>query len=268
MNCTLRLATLLTILFTVQGTLGDYGNLHFETEDIKPIIEIDDDIEEIEDDAPKTPIALDISREIPTMITTTNIPGTLYYIVEPEYYDTHRIGEVKDDGETLSQDHEMNIERIVSTYAKGDGTKLVRIKDFYPKDDGNLALELVELVKKPGSINYVPLVRHPVEVDVLTQESTSTVRVQGNLRSQKIYRVVAKMKDDAYIGVVKYGGEIVHEALSNDILARNVTFNVLKQPTILVKTYMKNGVCIHSKYQSSDYNRRFELVHEETRSYT
>ncbi|EKX72375.1 signal peptide containing protein [Theileria equi strain WA] len=264
MDVFLRLSILLTILSTraiLATPVNEYST-----------IETPSNVEEEQHVNEKTPIYLNLSRGIPSKIRVEGVArifGANHYMVRPEYYETHRIGEVKDGVEVLFDDNARILERVVYFCREDDGTNIARAIDFCTMDDGSIVTETSELVKKPGSINYVPLVRYPIDIDVLTQKNTSTVRVQGDLRSQATFKLLDRMTNHAYIGIVKCGGQIVHKALSNDIFVRDITFNSLgKEPTILVKTYMKDGVCIHSKYQFSYDKMRFRLVHEDTRDYT
>ncbi|AFZ80002.1 signal peptide-containing protein [Theileria equi strain WA] len=250
MNVLLRVPLLLTILLSTKSALGDYGNLHSETEEIRSIIVIDnnfEDVEDVEDDLQKTPITLDISREVPAMVTTIKFTRAFYYEIDQDYHEDYKIGIVKDDGQVIAEDSDRLVERIVYFCREDDGRRVVRINDYYLTTDGEITLKANELVKEPGS-HYVPLVRYPVDVDILSDDIPEEIeRSYGVLKVRFIIR--SKMENRAFIGVVKYGGLLVDAKINDDIIEKVVTLNTtLHHPEIKINLYQKDGSMTTEKY--------------------
>ncbi|AFZ80675.1 signal peptide-containing protein [Theileria equi strain WA] len=218
MNVLLRVPLLLTIFLSTKSALGDYGNLHSETEKIRSIIEIDNDFEDAEDveeDPQRIPITLDIAMETPDRIMTLEHREERYenlYVVEPGHDEHYKIGIVKDDGQVISEDNDLIVERIVYFCREKDGTKIINIVDYYLTTDGDTITATSDFIKRPDHDLYEPFAKIPVDIDI-TREIPEQIKEKRllSLTDGSSYSIRNRYKYSHKIGAVYDGDELLFE---------------------------------------------------------
>ncbi|AFZ80704.1 signal peptide-containing protein [Theileria equi strain WA] len=266
MNALLRVPLLLTIFLSTKSALGDYGNLHSETEEIRSIIVIDNDFEDAEDveeDPQRIPITLDIAMEVPAIITATNFSGAFYYEIDQDYHEDYKIGDVMDDWEVISEDNDLIVERFVYFCREDDGRKVVRITDYCIEDNGEIISKVNELVKEPGS-HYLPLTRYHIEIDIISNDLPNEIERITDPSGETVFRVRPQSINTAYIGLVRYGDLPVDELLRDCIIEKIVILDTSgMNPKICVLSLLRENNWISSEYSFITDENGGRIVYED-----
>ncbi|EKX72269.1 signal peptide containing protein [Theileria equi strain WA] len=269
MNAVLRVPLLLTILLSTRTIIANPGDEERR----------DNNNEERRDKNGMILIDLDVSGDIPDKIKVIK-SRTLFHLnryrVAPEYKTHYRIGAISDNGMRVLDENHQNLpqysnimERQVSLFRDRYGTNVVRVTDTFKIENSKVIKNMLEFINKPGKSFYALLVRYHIDIDLLdpgTLDKLNVHKIEGS--GFTVFQLRKNMLTHAYIGVVKYGGQIVHEALSNDVIEREVTLdNSPESHAILVRSTMRDGSSSYSKYLVVEDGNGGRIVHEETKTF-
>ncbi|EKX73994.1 signal peptide containing protein [Theileria equi strain WA] len=262
-TCTRSL--ILLILLSIGKIFADHGNMRHSTKDIEPAIFI----EEVPLVVPqKTPINIDLTRDPSHEVMVIKIDETsedIHYMIRPELDENYKIADISENGRVISEDSDRIVERLVYFHREYDGAKVIKSIDKYINDDGNTAREILEFIKRQEDDRYVPLVRYPVDVDLLSADIPNEIeRIAYTSPETKTFKIRAHLANRAYIGVVKYGGITVTSLLSNDIISRQIVLDTSEtHPVIRIASHMRNKSVIYSRYKFVVEENVGTIIHEE-----
>ncbi|AFZ79982.1 hypothetical protein BEWA_028310 [Theileria equi strain WA] len=230
----------------------------------------------------KVPIDINLSGQRPARITT--IPsakffGGINYIIQHSRRHTHILGAVYDKEELIIEGSPMSVSRYVLHVIREDDSRYLRIITRN-RSTGAHVSTVNEYVKGHGDSGYRRLNRIPMDIDLLSQESSQYIcvdfvtdwkTIDGNIESLRDldgipenlelipmrYRIQKEVQDDFVLGRVKYGQYLV-EDLTEGLISKEIIWEGgIEHPRIMTISRYTNWseVVINYRFISGEFDK-------------
>ncbi|AFZ80101.1 signal peptide-containing protein [Theileria equi strain WA] len=230
---------------------------------------------------PKILLDLDISGYMSEKISVApsiEFSGGTTYHVRKNSRHNYIIDTVRDGVEMLIGGDPRNTSRFVLVVLGDGGTKYVRIITNRISDiRGSYVKTVDEFVKNPGDALYAPVVREPLQIDIMTQKTTDIIREDVVLEPLDAYSdnaderpkvpkvlhtkltIQPKMVNKYIIGVVRFGRHLITEE-TNNVMRRTILWEGgLDAPRIIVITSFSFGELWTETHEFDRIESEFKL---------
>ncbi|EKX72231.1 signal peptide containing protein [Theileria equi strain WA] len=229
MEALLRLAILFTMLSTRTALAGDGVQVQKEKKSLN------------------LHICGENQRQIMGIVNHST--GEIKYTIKPRLNKNYKIGAVFDGTHLILEDESTIIDRNVLFRYFTDGTRYIMVTTAKGGVEDS-KVEITEMIKKTDDMMYMPLVRWPLDLNLVDQHDERFIKVTNGIkRGIIVYTTKNDMELDFFIGIVKYGRYIVDERVDG-VLKKMIQVDKRRNPWIItISAFLNDGRFINLTYR-------------------